>query len=33
MLNYIKSKQGQILIEEEEVKERWAEYVEDLNKG
>ena len=30
MLNSINSKQGKILIEEEEVKERWAEYVEDL---
>ena len=30
MLNSIKSKQGKILIDEEEVKERWAEYVEDL---
>ena len=29
MLNSIKSKQRKILIEEEEVKERWAEYVED----
>ena len=32
MLNSIKSKQGKILIEEEEVKERWAEYVEYLYK-
>ena len=32
MLNSIKSKQGKILIEEEEVKERWAEYVDDLYK-
>ena len=30
MLNSIKSNQGKILIDEEEVKERWAEYVEDL---
>ena len=30
MLNSIKNKQGKILIDEEEVKERWAEYVEDL---
>ena len=30
MPNSIKSKQGKILIDEEEVKERWAEYVEDL---
>ena len=32
MLNSIKSKQGKILIEEEEVKKREAEYVEDLYK-
>ena len=28
----IKSKQGQSLIEKEEILDRWAEYVEDLYK-
>ena len=32
MLKSIKNKQGNVLIEKDEVKERWAEYVEELYK-
>ena len=32
MLKSIKNEQGKVLIEKDEVKERWAEYVEELYK-